>query len=181
MASCLAGLNVEPCLIDFRWLSHAVKSTATDLDCLPLRTDAEELKDDARCPCRLLSSARSTRLFVLAVSKTVKKLVITFALALGVLGCSNSDEVSDEHPGEATYDRYCRTCHHAGIADSPKFGDAEAWTSRIEKGRDVLLQTTIDGIPPGMPVKGLCLSCSEEDLANAIDYMILAVEEGREP
>ena len=50
----------------------------------------------------------------------------------------------------------------------------EAWNSRLAKGRAALLQTTIDGIPPGMPAMGLCMQCTEEELVAAIDYMLPA-------
>ena len=96
-------------------------------------------------------------------------------LVLGLFGCAEQEESQVEHPGLETYMKYCASCHNAGVADAPKLGEADEWKWRIEKGRDALLQTTIDGIPPGMPKKGLCMSCSEEQLADSIDYMLDAV------
>ena len=75
-------------------------------------------------------------------------------------------------PGEVTYNRFCFSCHAAGIAGAPKTGMAEAWEARLAKGRAALLQATIDGIAPGMPPKGLCAQCTEDELAAAIDYML---------
>ena len=98
------------------------------------------------------------------------------ASMLGLVGCAKQEAPADEHPGLQTYTKYCAACHNAGVADAPKLGEADEWQSRIEKGRAALLQTTIDGIPPGMPKKGLCMSCSEEQLVDAIDYMLVAVE-----
>lgn len=95
--------------------------------------------------------------------------------ALGLIGCAEQEELPVEHPGLQTYTKYCASCHNAGVADAPKLGAADQWESRIEKGREALLQTTIDGIPPGMPKNGLCMSCSEEQLSDAIDYMLAAV------
>ena len=94
-------------------------------------------------------------------------------MAAMLAACSQG--TSAEHPGKQTYERYCFSCHAAGVAGAPKLGDAEAWTARIELGEDVLLQSTLEGIPPGMPPMGLCNTCSEERLRQAIDYMILAV------
>lgn len=76
------------------------------------------------------------------------------------------------HPGEETYNRFCFSCHAAGIAGAPRTGDARAWAPRVAKGEDLLLESTIEGIAPGMPAMGLCRQCSEEDLRAAIDYMI---------
>jgi len=97
-------------------------------------------------------------------------------LGLSLTGCkSNSSSSEPDHVGKQTYMKYCVTCHAAGIADAPKFGDLEEWQSRIDKGREELLKTTIEGIPPGMPVKGLCMGCTDQELADAIDYMLDAV------
>lgn len=76
--------------------------------------------------------------------------------------------------GEKLYNRYCFSCHAAGIANAPKFGDSEAWGPRLAKGRDLLLASVKDGIPPGMPAMGLCIGCSDEELAAVTDYMIEA-------
>lgn len=102
--------------------------------------------------------------------------VLIGLFVLGLVGCAEQEQPTDEHPGLQTYTKYCASCHNAGVADAPKLGEAAEWVSRIEKGRDALLQTTIDGIPPGMPKKGLCMSCSEEQLVDAIDYMLAAID-----
>lgn len=77
------------------------------------------------------------------------------------------------HPGEATYQNYCFSCHTPGLSGAPKTGDKEAWAPRIAKGADLLLATTIEGIPPAMPPRGMCFDCSDADLAAAIDYMVV--------
>jgi len=74
--------------------------------------------------------------------------------------------------GEATYGRFCFSCHAAGVAGAPKLGSAEDWAPRIAKGLDMLVATSIEGIPPGMPAKGLCMSCTEEDMRNTVAWMI---------
>ena len=118
--------------------------------------------------------------------KLLRLLVAALVLACVTVfcGCSNSDapkswaktEEAKKHPGRNTYRKYCRSCHQGGLSGSPVFGDKEAWEPRIEKGRDVLLASTIEGMPPGMPIKGLCGGCTDEELEQAIDYMVKAVE-----
>jgi len=95
-------------------------------------------------------------------------------LLLGACGDGARDGAAAAHPGEETYNRFCFSCHQAGVAGAPRFGDAAAWAPRIAKGRAVLLANTKSGVPPGMPAMGLCNSCTEQDLVNAIDYMINA-------
>lgn len=75
---------------------------------------------------------------------------------------------------EKLYNRYCFSCHAAGIANAPKFGDSEAWRPRLAKGRELLLASVKNGIPPGMPAMGLCIGCSDEELAAVTDYMLEA-------
>ena len=47
--------------------------------------------------------------------------------------------------GEAVYNGQCAACHAAGIAGSPKFGDAAAWEARLSQGYDTLLQSALKG------------------------------------
>lgn len=77
---------------------------------------------------------------------------------------------------EDNYNKSCATCHAAGIAGAPKLGDAAQWASRIAKGKDVLYASSINGLPPAMPAKGMCFSCSDDDLRALVDYMIEATE-----
>ncbi len=74
--------------------------------------------------------------------------------------------------GEQTYGRFCFSCHAAGVAGAPKLGNAEDWGPRVAKGLDALLSASIEGIPPGMPARGLCMNCSDDDLRNTIAWMI---------
>jgi len=74
--------------------------------------------------------------------------------------------------GESIYKKSCATCHAIGIAGAPKFGDIAAWAPRIAKGMDVLYASSINGLPPGMPAKGLCFTCSDDDLKAVVDYMV---------
>lgn len=81
-------------------------------------------------------------------------------------------QTQQAHPGEKIYKQACFSCHAAGLSGAPKLGDVENWAPRIAQGDDVLLARTIEGIPPAMPPRGLCMSCSDEELAQAIDYMV---------
>ena len=74
--------------------------------------------------------------------------------------------------GEETYNNFCASCHNPGLSGAPRLGDVEGWAPRIAKGKALLLETTIAGVQPAMPPRGMCFSCSDEDLAAAIDYMI---------
>ena len=77
---------------------------------------------------------------------------------------------------ESNFNKSCATCHNAGVAGAPKFADAAAWAPRIEKGMDTLYASTINGLPPAMPQKGMCFSCSDDDLRALVDYMVSAAK-----
>ena len=47
--------------------------------------------------------------------------------------------------GEEVYKAQCTTCHAAGVAGAPKFGDAGAWAARIKTGYDALLTSALKG------------------------------------
>lgn len=93
------------------------------------------------------------------------------AVTLALSGCGADSASTD--PGEQVYNRYCFSCHAAGVAGAPRTGDIGAWAPRIAKGPEALLATTITGIAPGMPARGLCSECTDEQLAAAIEYMIV--------
>ncbi|SDK75389.1 c-type cytochrome [Microbulbifer yueqingensis] len=73
--------------------------------------------------------------------------------------------------GEQVYNSACQTCHAAGVAGAPKFGDAAAWSDRVAQGMDTLYSNAINGIR-AMPAKGLCADCSDDEVKAAVDYMV---------
>lgn len=48
-------------------------------------------------------------------------------------------------PGNEVYAAQCATCHAAGVAGAPKFGDAAAWGPRIQTGFAALLNSALKG------------------------------------
>ena len=72
---------------------------------------------------------------------------------------------------EATYMANCNACHAAGVANAPKLGDKAAWDARMAKGMDAIMVNVMNGIN-AMPPKGLCMSCSADDLQEIVNYMV---------
>jgi cytochrome c5 len=73
--------------------------------------------------------------------------------------------------GQKIYQASCQACHAAGVAGAPKLGDKEAWAPRIAKGNEALFSSVSNGLN-AMPPKGGCMSCSEDGLRAAIEYMV---------
>ncbi|UTF59204.1 cytochrome c5 family protein [Gilvimarinus sp. DA14] len=78
---------------------------------------------------------------------------------------------SGPRSGEDVYNGSCNTCHGAGVAGAPKFGDPAAWADRIAKGMDTLHKHAIEGFN-AMPAKGLCATCSDDEVIAAVDYIV---------
>ncbi|MFP8779887.1 c-type cytochrome [Hydrogenophaga sp. RWCD_12] len=76
--------------------------------------------------------------------------------------------------GEALYKQTCATCHGAGVAGAPKFGDKAAWAPRVGLGLDGLTASAIKG-KNAMPPKGGS-TASDADIKAAISYMLAAVK-----
>jgi cytochrome c5 len=77
---------------------------------------------------------------------------------------------SGPRTGEQVYNAVCVACHSSGAAGAPKVGDKAAWAPRIAQGEQTLISNAINGIR-GMPAKGGCASCSDEEIGNAVTWM----------
>ena len=69
------------------------------------------------------------------------------------------------------YQTNCLACHSTGAAGAPKTGDAAAWAPRIAQGMDTLVSNAINGLN-AMPPKGLCMTCSDDDLRAVVEYIV---------
>jgi len=70
------------------------------------------------------------------------------------------------------YTKTCAACHDAGLAEAPKFGDNSEWAVRAAKGLETLYRSSVEGVPPAMPARGMCFDCSDDDLKVLVDYML---------
>ena len=82
--------------------------------------------------------------------------------------------VASFRSGEEVYNGACSGCHLVGAAGAPKFGDTEAWSGRIDKGLATLTKHVVEGYN-AMPALGLCMDCSEEEIASAVKYIVDAL------
>jgi len=97
--------------------------------------------------------------------------IIATLLLLGLGLPTGANAAGDPAAGEAIYNKTCKLCHASGMMSAPKLGDTAAWAPRIAKGEDALLASAISGLNK-MPARGTCKDCSDDDLRNAIAYMV---------
>lgn len=72
--------------------------------------------------------------------------------------------------GEEVVKAVCSMCHAAGLMNSPKIGDKDAWKPRIAQGYDTLVSHAVNGIR-AMPAKGGNPALTEGEIANAVAFM----------
>ncbi|HTN35013.1 MAG TPA: c-type cytochrome [Marinobacter sp.] len=82
-------------------------------------------------------------------------------------------EVASAGPrsGEEVYNAVCMACHTTGAAGAPVIGNKDSWAPHIEKGMDTLINHAINGFN-AMPAKGGCASCPDEEIENAVEYIV---------
>ncbi len=77
--------------------------------------------------------------------------------------------------GEAVYKKVCIACHMSGVAGAPALNNKERWSVIAEKGMKALHHDAINGYTGDygvMPPRGTCMDCSDQDLYDAIGYML---------
>lgn len=119
----------------------------------------------------------SKELNVLIIKKLVM-FVFVASFATAVVADDSQQQVqlaqlTDGFDAQATYMMSCFACHSTGAAGAPKVGpgNAEAWAPRMEKGMEAVVANAINGLNT-MPPKGLCFTCTDEDIAALVTYMV---------
>ncbi|WP_172954942.1 c-type cytochrome [Aeromonas sobria] len=115
-----------------------------------------------------------------AIAERVKPIgqVYTAKDLEGIVGASATAAAatpSGPRDGETVFKGACFACHDTGAAGAPKRGDKAAWEPRIAQGIATLKKHAIEGFTGKsgmMPPRGTCATCSDEEIENAIHYMI---------
>ncbi len=71
--------------------------------------------------------------------------------------------------GEQVFKAQCTTCHSAGVAGAPKFGDTAAWAARLPTGYDALLHSALKGKGAMAPQGGG--DFDDVEIGRAVVYM----------
>lgn len=92
---------------------------------------------------------------------------------MAVLAASALVSVSAQADGEATYNKYCMSCHATGVG--PMAHKADVWQPRLDAkgGLAGLVESAKKGMN-AMPPMGMCMDCSDDDLKAAIEFMLTA-------
>jgi cytochrome c5 len=103
----------------------------------------------------------------LAISKYIKTVTTK-----DPLGLPPSNDPPSLSRGRQVYLHACTICHQNGEMTAPRIGNGANWTMRLkESGLKALYKNAIDGYN-SMPPKGACITCSENDIMSAVDYLL---------
>ena len=80
-----------------------------------------------------------------APSATVVVCVSAFVVMASVPNPNASAIKKTSLSGEQVYNARCAACHAAGILQSPKLGDKDAWKARLSQGLDKLVYSALNG------------------------------------
>jgi cytochrome c5 len=126
------------------------------------------------------------------------KQVLLFSTLLGgsllLSGCGESGTNGTKAPtmpkfsdqqlmmGRGVWMGTCRNCHLMGVSGAPAVTNYEAWAPRMEKGKPALYQSALNGIKGEdgkfrMPPRGGNAQLSDEQVRQAVDYMVASVKE----
>jgi cytochrome c5 len=104
---------------------------------------------------------------------------ITFLIALSAFAASeNADVVLErlKHPASVCVmgDPCSENLGKAPVAAAARTGDQVfngAWAARVDQGMETLVKHAIEGYN-AMPARGLCADCSDQEIADAVAYMV---------
>lgn len=74
--------------------------------------------------------------------------------------------------GKQVYINSCIMCHQNGAMSAPRIGNSANWYMRLKSsGLSGLYRHTINGYN-SMPIKGACVTCSDNDIIAGVDYIL---------
>jgi cytochrome c5 len=88
-----------------------------------------------------------------------------------IVVASSESSGKAERSGEEIYSANCQGCHSSGVMGAPKFASLEDWAPRIDLGLDKLTLSAITG-KGGMPARGTCMDCSDNEIKLTVQYML---------
>ena len=124
---------------------------------------------DQSCVGTLIYSASTPKIATSAVIVT-KEEISSFEEPTNTVA-QTEHQTPKTFDAASTYQMSCFACHGTGAAGAPLLGEVEVWEEILAKGIEVVMANVINGLN-AMPARGLCVSCSDDDLKSLVDYMV---------
>ncbi len=88
------------------------------------------------------------------------------------VGLPGSNKAPTLSRGKQVYNSSCTLCHQEGQMAAPLIGDGSNWYLRLKNsGLTGLYRHAINGYN-SMPIKGACVTCSDNDILASVDYIL---------
>ncbi len=81
-----------------------------------------------------------------------------------------------QRSGEYIYLSVCSSCHSQNTPGAPQISNKSDWTDRLQKDRKALYESAINGFN-GMPEKGFCDDCTDNEVIRAVNFMTSQVNQ----
>jgi len=101
----------------------------------------------------------------------MRKLIAMSLVVLLSLALSVHVFAKGHRSGKQVWEEVCLGCHDTGMMDAPLAGSGEFKDRLAKKGMDKLVKNAIEGLNE-MPAKGSCTDCSEDEIREAIKFML---------
>ena len=101
----------------------------------------------------------------------MKKIITASVFVAGMVSANLAVAGGDVKAGETVFNHACKFCHGVGRMGAPRVGDKAAWSERIKQGESKLTDHAFLGYR-NMPARGDCNTCSDQDIVNAVAYMV---------
>jgi len=101
----------------------------------------------------------------------MKEIFTIFVFVAGISSSNLATAGGDVKAGESVFHHACEFCHGTGRMGAPIVGNKAAWSARIKQGESKLTDHAFLGYRQ-MPARGDCNTCSDEDIVNAVSYMV---------
>lgn len=106
-------------------------------------------------------------------------------LILAAAGCVSETRIDlkevdpDLENGQAIYEDDCILCHEGAIEGAQRLDQRARWQESAEKGFDQLVKNVTNGYQGKygeLPVMGMCRYCTQQDIKDAVAYMLVAAD-----
>lgn len=104
------------------------------------------------------------------------RLTLLIAVVIFSSACTEEKVAAVDHSeGKAIYTKNCKVCHAQGINGAPIYGNQKMWKDRASQPIATLVEHASNGFGL-MPAKGGNESLNDQQIEQAIGYMLEALE-----
>lgn len=118
------------------------------------------------------------------MKKFLTLILVAVVTGLFLISCGSAGSKKEEtktltvniENGKVVYEKICIACHMTGVAGAAALTDKPRWDEMAAKGMETLHNSVVNGVPEGkygvMLERGSCPDCSDQDLYDAVGYML---------